>query len=81
MIRWRREGRTDILKHLAITSADPNDQLGTFVSKNCPFLRRNERLNIYYCAINDTKPFYCKNYPEDGICEYATGLDHRSESP
>ena len=75
MIRWRRERRTDILKHLAITSDNPNDQSGPFISDSCPFLKKGERQNIYYCAINDTKPFYCKNYPDDGICEHMVDFD------
>jgi len=75
VIRWRREGREDILKHLAITSDNPNGQSGTFTSNSCPFLRRNEEQNIYCCDINDTKPFNCKNYPDDGVCEYTTNLN------
>lgn len=66
------------MKHLAINS-DPNDQSGTFISRSCPFLRRTEKQTIYYCAINDTKPFYCKNYPDDGICEHMADLDQESE--
>jgi len=75
VLRWRREGRADILKYLAIASDNPNDQSGTFTSNSCPFLSRNEEQGIYFCAINDTKPFQCRNYPEDGVCEYATNLD------
>jgi Fe-S-cluster containining protein len=75
VIRWRKEGREDILKHLAITSNNPNDQSGAFTSDSCPFLRRNEEQNVYCCDINDTKPFNCKNYPDDGVCEYTTNLN------
>jgi len=45
-----------------------------FTSKSCPFLRRDERQNLHYCAINDTKPDHCRNYPDDGICEYVADL-------
>ena len=61
----------DILKHLATNSTDPNDRSSLFISSSCPFLRKDERENIYYCTINDTKPFYCKSYPDDGVCERA----------
>jgi len=70
VIRWRREGRTDILKHVAIASEDRNDQSGTFTSNSCPLLRRNEQQKIHYCTINQTKPFNCRNYPDDGVCEF-----------
>ncbi len=71
--RWRNEGRTDILNQLVVDSNDPSGQSWKFISNRCPFLRKNELKNKYYCAINDTKPFYCKNYPDDGICERAEG--------
>jgi Fe-S-cluster containining protein len=67
--RWRNGERTDILKHLATNSDDLTGQSFVFVSKSCPFLRKDEGQSIYYCAINDTKPFYCRDYPDDGVCE------------
>ena len=60
------------MKHLATASDELNGQSGTFVTDSCPFLRKSGKESIYYCAINDTKPFYCKGYPDDGICEYTT---------
>jgi len=25
---------------------------------------------LYLCRIHETKPFYCRAYPDDGICEH-----------
>ncbi len=72
--RWKREGRTDILMYLETTSKNMNDQSGVFVTSSCPFLARNEGCGFYCCTINDTKPFHCKNYPADMVCEYTTDV-------
>ena len=74
IVRWRTQGRHDILKHVSIDSTDPHNQHGIFVAKSCPFLRK-EQLGVYSCAIHDTKPFYCRNYPDDGVCEHEEGAD------
>jgi Fe-S-cluster containining protein len=60
----------DILKHLVTESDDSNGQPSQFSSSSCPFLGKDEGKKTYSCTINDTKPFYCKNYPDDGVCEY-----------
>ena len=63
------EGRTsDILKQIAIDSSDPHDRDRVFVTKSCPFLKREET-GLYSCTIHETKPFYCRTYPADGMCE------------
>jgi len=78
IFRWRNEGRTDILKHLGTNIDDSNGE-HPFISNSCPFLRKNEEQNVYYCAINDTKPFHCRNYPDDGVCEYMADLSEESD--
>lgn len=67
IIRWRTEGRTDILRHVEIVNAQ-RDGSGIFTSKSCPFLLRDIAQNAYVCMIHDTKPEYCRNYPDDGAC-------------
>lgn len=70
VIRWKSTGRFDILKHIAIDSDDQTGKSYVFVPNSCPFLRNDKEQSTYYCAINDTKPFYCRNYPDDDVCEY-----------
>jgi Fe-S-cluster containining protein len=43
---------------------------GFFTTKSCPFLSKDNGSALYTCSIHDTKPFYCKIYPDDGICEH-----------
>jgi Fe-S-cluster containining protein len=70
IIRWRSQGRQDILRYLSIDSNDPQSIHGFFTTKSCPFLKRDEQGPLYSCTIQDTKPFYCRLYPDDGVCEY-----------
>ena len=69
VVRWRSQGREDILRHLSIDSSDPHALRGFFTTNSCPFLKKNEQDEFYSCIIQDTKPFYCKLYPDDGVCE------------
>ncbi len=75
IMRWRMQGRKDILKYLSIDSSNPQEQRGVFVTESCPFLERDERGGLYSCAIHETKPFYCKIYPDDGVCEHEENID------
>ena len=72
-MRWKRQGE-GILKHIAINSIDPHNQYGVFVTKSCPFLKR-EDTGLYSCTIHETKPFYCKIYPAEGICEHEESIE------
>jgi Fe-S-cluster containining protein len=74
-MRWRQQEREDILEHLSIDSSDPHNLRGAFVPNSCPFLKRNEREGLYSCAIHETKPFYCRIYPDDGVCEHKEDID------
>ncbi|MGA2972901.1 MAG: YkgJ family cysteine cluster protein [Candidatus Bathyarchaeia archaeon] len=74
IVRWKRQGRVDILKHIAIDSTDPHNRHGVFVTKSCPFLKREET-GLYSCAIHETKPFYCRIYPDDGMCEHEESIE------
>lgn len=69
IVRWRRQGREDILGYLSIDSSDPCSLRGLFTTESCPFLKKEEQSELCSCAIHDTKPFYCKIYPDDGVCE------------
>ena len=69
LARWERQGREDILKYVAIDSTNPHKRHGDFVTESCPFLEKGER-GFYSCAIDETKPFYCMIYPNDGMCEH-----------
>ena len=73
-MRWKRQGREDILIHIAINSTDPHNQHAVFVTKSCPFLKREET-GLYSCAIHETKPFYCKIYPNHGMCEHEESMN------
>jgi len=73
--RWRAQGREDILKHLSTDSRDPNRERGVFVTESCPFLKRDKIAGLYSCAIQETKPFYCRIYPDDGVCEHQGNAD------
>ena len=70
VIRWRTEGRDDILSYISIDASDPNDMRGLFTTGSCPFLKKDKQGKLYSCAIHETKPFYCKLYPDDGFCEH-----------
>ena len=71
-MRWKCQKRDDILRHISIDSTDITNQRGIFISKSCPFLERDDQ-GYYLCKIHDTKPFYCRAYPDDGICEHHEG--------
>lgn len=75
IVRWRSQGREDILKYLSIDSSDRRSLRGLFTTKSCPFLKKEEQSELYSCAIHDTKPFYCKIYPDDGVCEREEATD------
>lgn len=75
IIRWRSQGRDDILRHLSIDSSDPQSQRGYFTDKSCPFLKKDDMGELYSCTIQDTKPFYCRLYPDDGVCEHEDTAD------
>ncbi len=74
IMRWRSQRRDDILRHISIDSTDASNQRGIFVPKSCPFLGRDKQ-GLYMCKIHETKPFYCRAYPDDGICEHHDGAD------
>lgn len=67
LIRWRTEGRGDILGHIEIAN-DHCNVSGISTSKSCPFLLKNTAQNMYVCMIHDTKPEHYRNYPNDDAC-------------
>lgn len=67
VLRWRREGRRDILKHVQLSKNGkyPTQQtwkgMGYATLGRCPFLRH--RGKKYWCGIHRTKPYDCRIYP------------------
>ncbi|OIQ63228.1 flagellin N-methylase [mine drainage metagenome] len=81
ILRWRREGRSDILRYAPvfqeIGSADLwIDPVSGNELSRCPFLKRSRGAGgKYLCSIHETRPDVCRGYPysmeqmrEDG-CE------------
>lgn len=69
------QGRTDILRHMSVDSSDLHNERGVFVTSSCPFLGKDGQAGLYSCMIHDTKPFYCRLYPDDGPCEHEENTD------
>lgn len=67
--RWRRQGRYDILKWVAILGgpADPWGDLWIDPDGHergrCPFVRKIRNQEKYTCTIYDTRPEACREYP------------------
>ncbi len=71
IMRWRREKRSDILKHVLPFGVNGSLFGGELWIKEgeklerCPFLRKKGREAS--CAIHDTKPGVCRKYPFNGV--------------
>jgi Fe-S-cluster containining protein len=62
LARWRREGRDDLLHRVNRLGWIWIDPATGRLEDQCPFLHQNgEQRRI--CAINDTKPDMCRDYP------------------
>jgi Fe-S-cluster containining protein len=60
--RWRREGRDDLLRRtnrLGWIWVDPQTKE---LLERCPFILKTDEQRSY-CAIQDTKPDICRDYP------------------
>ncbi len=73
IVRWRREGREDILKHVFIFESG-GEIMGGDIWLNprtgrkmgaCPFLKKRGGKSV--CLIHDTKPGVCRKYPFNGV--------------
>lgn len=72
IMRWEREGRGDILKHVIPSGANGSlfggdlwfDSEGRKMA-GCPFLRKGN--DGACCAIQETKPEVCRKYPFTGV--------------
>ena len=69
VIRWQREGRHDILAWVDILGSDDNPWADLWISPDagdesevCPFVRKRCD-GKYDCAIYDTRPQVCRDYP------------------
>ena len=64
LLRWAVQGRDDILAHVSTRELFihpvPRDELA-----RCPFLQelQQEDVYVYICAIHDTKPEVCAEFP------------------
>ncbi|MCK9377003.1 MAG: hypothetical protein M0P73_12710 [Syntrophobacterales bacterium] len=80
--RWESEGRYDILRWVSIFDYGKEGRAGDFLwinpktgedANRCPFLRKVRNQNKYKCLIQDTKPEFCRQYPEDQEFALKTG--------
>lgn len=70
ILRWRSEGRSDILEWVGIVG-DPPSHGGydlwinpiTGREGRCPWLKKLPNGDRYICRIYDTRPEECKNFP------------------
>jgi len=79
LLRWRREGRWDILQWCGVLGKADNPLAVLWVhpdtgveKKRCPFVRKIPRTNKYNCRIYDTRPQVCHDYvpfASGSICE------------
>lgn len=68
ILRWRREGRHDILRAIAAETIDRSGGLGdTAFLAACPFLHRDG--NRHTCAIYADRPQTCREFqPGSRLC-------------
>jgi Fe-S-cluster containining protein len=78
--RWRREGRDDILRFVAVLGRDDDDPWGDLwidddngvERARCPFVRKLPNRDQYTCTIYETRPEVCRQYEPwtpHAICE------------
>lgn len=93
VVRWRKEGRDDILRyvdHVNMGFYDLWFDNGKELDR-CPFLRKDRGAASYRCTIHNTRPEVCRSYPANyeqmvaDECEIiqvvmsAAGAIHRSQ--
>ena len=69
--RWQSQGRTDILEWVGITKGEDQKPIyriwitpGTNqYTQSCPFIKRGASNDQWVCAIQETKPEICRQYP------------------
>lgn len=69
LMRWKKEGRKDILKEISWIHNYPRDNTGGFYiaqtafnpKQACPFLKYDD--NLSSCFIYQTRPRCCRNFP------------------
>ncbi|MCX6774754.1 MAG: YkgJ family cysteine cluster protein [DPANN group archaeon] len=69
--RWKRQNRTDILKHFLLEKTEtPDEFLAGFADEDgnevyhCPFLKYDRKRNIAECLIYGTRPTTCRENPQ-----------------
>jgi Fe-S-cluster containining protein len=69
--RWETQERQDILDYVSVIDLESFEDFGVydmFVDKEiCPFLIEVKN-GLYECLIQNTKPLFCRNYPENDVC-------------
>jgi Fe-S-cluster containining protein len=71
-VRWKREGRADILDWGVVLGSDKDGPRGDLwispvtgrEAERCPFVRKMPGRDKYTCRIYDTRPEVCRSYPE-----------------
>lgn len=72
ILRWKEEGRLDILEYVMAGDLWVSPRTGRDVDR-CPWLRKLPKKNKYICKIHDTKPKHCREYPKSKKHALKTG--------
>jgi Fe-S-cluster containining protein len=80
VIRWRKEGRDDILRYAYVPGDEPDASADLWIDSwnggkelyRCPFVRKNPNSPKHRCTIYETRPQVCRDYEPwtpHSICE------------
>jgi len=79
VLRWRREGRNDILRFAYVLGRPDDPWADLWVDAHtgrersrCPFVKKVPGTNRYLCSIYETRPQVCRDYvpwSKDTVCE------------
>jgi len=72
VVRWKKEGRWDILEYVVAGDLWISPRTNRDVNR-CPWLRKLPNKNRYICRIHDTKPKHCREYPKSKKHALQTG--------
>ena len=72
ILRWKEEGRLDILEYVVAGDLWISPKTDKDVDR-CPWLRKLPKKDKYICKIHDTKPKHCREYPKSKKHALRTG--------
>ncbi|MCF8142695.1 MAG: YkgJ family cysteine cluster protein [Deltaproteobacteria bacterium] len=86
VVRWEREGRTDILQWVRTIEGKDRERAyriwtlpgTTRLAESCPFLKKIPSENRWECLIHHVKPAICRQYPltrKHGLMTGCPGFD------